>query len=316
MEPTVDVLSDILNVIKMQSTLSFRTAFWSPWGVDVPASPLVARFHAIIQGECWLRLSTCPTPLLLQRGDVAVVPHGEAHLLSDTPSASVRPEPEHQVAARGFCGAHTLAPDGLTPTTAPTTSMVCGYFRFDADVLHPLLGALPATIHIQSGASHNHLWLAPLLGFLDAEAGSGHPGSEAIVQRVSEILFIQVIRAYLHTAGDQARCLAAIADPSIGRALQAIHRQPGLSWTLASLAKEAGLSRTRFATRFAQLMQLTPLQYVTRWRMHKAKQLLRDTPSSLFDIAEQVGYHSEAAFSRVFKKHFHIGPGSYRRHSH
>lgn len=306
----MDILSDILSGIKMRGSLYFRTEFTPPWGVRVPALHNVARFHLVSRGQSWVRVGEHDRSILLASGDLIVIPHGAEHSLSDAPDTRVF-SVDDVVAQAGFTGQGALIYGGADRRNP--TCLVCGHFAFDADARHPLLQALPPYIHIRGTDTLNHVWLDEAMRFIGHEAGSDRPGSAAIVNRLSEILFIQAIRAYVTQAGDQAKCLAGLTDPLIGRALRQVHRAPHERWTVAALAREAGLSRTGFAERFSELMGMTPLQYITDWRMQKARQLLAQADMGMIEIAESVGYQSEAAFGRVFKKHFNIGPGAYRR---
>lgn len=304
------MLSDILDALKMRGSLYFRTEFSPPWGVRVPAFSNVARFHLVSRGQCWVKVGERPSAIALAAGDLIVIPHGAAHTLSDDPDTRVF-DVDDVVARAGFKGEGSLVYGG--DDHGNPACLVCGHFEFDDDVRHPLLQALPPYILIRGTDALNHVWLDEAMRFIGNEAGSDKPGGEAIVNRLSEILFIQAIRAYVTQAGDQAGCLAGMTDPLIGRALRLLHRSPGESWTVAALAAEAGVSRTGFAERFNRLMGTTPLRYLTHWRMQKARQLLADTHTPMIDIAEHVGYQSEAAFGRVFKRQFGIGPGAYRR---
>lgn len=306
----MDILSDILGVIQMRGSLYFRTEFTPPWGVRVPALGKVARFHLVSRGQCWVRVGEQGPPLLLSSGDLIVIPHGAEHSLSDAPDTRVF-SVDDVVSRAGFTGEGALIHGG--DDDGSPACLVCGHFAFDEEARHPLLEALPAYIHIRGTDTLNHVWLDEAMRFIGHEAGSDRPGSQAIVNKLSEILFIQAIRAHVAQAGHRATCLAGLTDPLIGRALRLVHRAPHQRWTIAALAREAGLSRTGFAERFSALMGITPLQYITDWRMQKARQLLVEADVGMLDIAESVGYQSEAAFGRVFKKYFAIGPGAYRR---
>lgn len=309
----MDTLSDVLGIVKMRGCLYFRTEFTPPWGVQVPALRNVARFHLVSSGHCWVRVGSRGEPLRLAQGDLIVIPHGAEHALTDAPETAVR-NVDDVVSQTGFTGEGALAYGGLGGSTpGGTARLVCGHFEFDADARHPLLDALPAYIHVAGTGTASPVWLDEAMRFIGSEAGSERPGSHAVVSRLSEILFIQAIRAYVTQAGDRARCLAGLADPLIARALRRVHRSPGERWTIAALSREAGMSRTAFAERFRRLMGMTPLEYITQWRMQKARQLLTEADIGMLDVAESVGYRSEASFGRVFKKHFRIGPGAYRR---
>ena len=178
--------------------------------------------------------------------------------------------------------------------------------------MHPLLADLPAHILVRSSESLNHTWLADVLRFITHETQSEFSGADAVVKRLSEIFFIQVARAYLDTAGEDLRFIAALKDPQLAKALTALHAEPGRDWTVESLAQTAGLSRARFAARFQQMVGRAPIAYLTQWRMLKAAQMLRQTEKPIKTIARGMGYRTEQTFSRAYSQHFMQPPQNYR----
>jgi AraC-like DNA-binding protein len=191
--------------------------------------------------------------------------------------------------------------------------LFCGHFEFEEGSVHPLLDALPAVIHLPNTQTMNAFWLEAVMRFVASEVRAGQPGSEAIIHRLTEIIFIQVVRTFVDREGDRAGCLAAVLNPKLGRSMSKIHLAPEKPWTVESLAREAGMSRTVFADRFTNLVGMTPLAYVTHWRMERARRDIRETDLPLIDIAENIGYSSEAAFNRAFKRQFNQTPGQVRR---
>ena len=191
--------------------------------------------------------------------------------------------------------------------------MVCGHFNFDENASHPLIDALPPHILIKNYGEAAGSWMESTLKVIGAEACRDEMGSDLIGLRMSEIIFAQALRTHLSISGSDKPVLAGFSDPVIARVLQAIHQDPAFSWSLEDLCDIAGMSRTSFVNKFSTCMSTTPLNYITQWRMQIARQLLADTGAPMIDIAEQAGYNSEAAFGRVFKKHFDIAPASYRR---
>jgi AraC-like DNA-binding protein len=192
-------------------------------------------------------------------------------------------------------------------------SILCGYFEFDRDSLHPLVAALPPFIHLRGTESAELAWLQTSLNFMIQESMAAKPGADAVVTRLAGVLFVQMVRAYIEQAKSPPAMLAAIADRQIGAALGLMHKEPARAWTLEGLARDAGMSRSALATRFLELVGETPMKYLTLWRMQLARQLLGETPLSTAAIAERAGYQSEAAFSKAFKKAVGSGPGAYRR---
>lgn len=304
-----DALSEILNVLKMRSSVYFRTAFSSPWGLSVPAYSNVARFHMAMRGECWLRVAGQNAPTRLVTGDLAVVPHGRSHILSDTPEREATAL-DNALALTDYDGTGAFSFGG--PEMGEACQLFCGHFELEEGTVHPIFSALPAIIHIPNTDTMNALWLEPITRFVTSESLNGKPGSSAIVHRLTEIIFIQIVRAFVERSGDEAGYLAGLLDRQLSKSLFAVHRSPEKPWTVESMAVLAGMSRTVFASRFSQLIGMTPLAYVTDWRMLIARRRLLDSDQPIIVIAESVGYKSESAFARAFKRQFGITPGSLR----
>lgn len=305
-----DALSQILSALKMRGTVYFHTHFTPPWSVQVPAYRRVARFHMSIRGNCWVRVASEPQPINLGTGDLVVIPHGAAHVLSDDPARE--PVALDEVVSRsGYNGRGALAYGGSGGGQA--SQLFCGHFEFDEGAIHPLLTALPSSIHIPNTESMNAIWLDPVMRFVASEVMGGRAGADAIVYRLTEIVFIQVVRSFVDRAGEAAGCLAGVLDEHLGKALSVVHLAPERPWTVEAMAREAGLSRTVFAERFTRLIGMTPFGYITQWRMHVARRHLMDTERSLVEIAEATGYQSESAFARAFKRQFGVSPGNLRR---
>jgi AraC-like DNA-binding protein len=263
----------------------------------------VAQFHLVRRGNSWFQMEGMAEPILMAGGDLIVLPYGHAHILSDHPDT--RPvsllewlkerKPEEK-------GPLIIGGQGVPAT------LLCGYFQFD------LLSVLPPFIHIKGEKGGSVPWLETTLNFIYSESDSDHPGSQTVVTRLADILFIQVVRLYIDSLPENSRgWLAGLKDHQIGKALGYIHRYPEQTWTIDSLSAAVGMSRASFAAKFKQIVGESPFQYLTRWRMHKAASYLKDPNSSLSEAAQRVGYGTEAAFSKVFKRHLGIGPGKYRR---
>ncbi len=304
----MDVLTDVLRTLELRGTLYFRTEFSAPWSVHVPVEGNACRFHIVTHGDCHVSLPSTGQHVALSKGDLVFVPHGSAHVLCDSPETPPAPL-EGVLAEAEFSGEGPLAYGG----GGSMCLLVCGHFTFKKEVLHPILDALPRLLHVPASESYSFGWLDSLMDFLGEETRLSRPGAEATTDRLSEILFIQVIRGYLGRGGHHVGFLSALTDPHVGHALRAMHRDLTQPWTLESLAAEARLSRSAFAPRFSQLVGLTALRYLTRWRMQRAESLLSESDTSVAEVALKVGYRSEAAFNRAFKKHLGSGPGTYRR---
>jgi AraC-like DNA-binding protein len=306
----MDVLSEILRTVTVQGSLYFRTAFSPPWGLLVPRFQKVARFHLLTRGSCWVRVEHSVQPIRMERGDLIVIPHGaEHHLLDD-----LKTEPlsiDEVVRQAGFTGEGALV-FGSEPASEPT-SMVCGHFSFDPERGALLQHSLPPFIYVPHTETLSYGWLDDAMKFIAHEATTNQPGAVAIANRLSEIIFIQTIRQYASIHKPETGLFAALANEQLARALQAFHLRPGEDWTVETLARAAGMSRTLFSQRMSEVLGMSPMEYVTQWRLERAHKALTDRHGSVPEVAESLGYQSVAAFSRAFKKQFGRGPGEVRR---
>lgn len=303
----MDALTDILNTLRLSSSLYFRTELTAPWGIEVPSKAKVARFHIVIRGQCWLQVEG-DQGVHMSNGDLVVIPHGASHIISDTPSTDALPLEEvlNEVAYEGQ-GPLVYGGDG------PGCCLVCGELAFDDMGNHPLLQHLPTKLYVTGDSSYNTQWLDSALGFIAHEAANLEPGATAIIDRLSEIILIQVIRATLASTTERIPFLSVFADQRINRVLSAIHANPAENWSVERLGQLVNMSRSSFSNRFSELADMTPLQYVIFVRLQRASRLLLETDTSILKVAEQIGYQSEAAFSQAFKKQFGLRPGEFRR---
>jgi AraC-like DNA-binding protein len=276
----------------------------------VPLFRRVARFHLIVRGHCWVRVIGLDEPLHLESGDLILIPHGAEHVLADTPDTPCRTV-EEVVEAAGFTGRGALVFGG--EDAGGPTRMVCGHFEFDEGLDHPLLRQLPPALAVRW---HERVLGSPLedaFRFITREVQEGRPGHQAVVARLSEVLFVQAVRFWAERAEADHGLLAALADPGLAGALAAMHAEPAQRWTLESLSRRAAMGRTAFAERFRDVVGETPHQYLTQWRLQLAKRLLAESRLPLQRIAGRVGYDSAASFSRVFSQHVGRTPGAWRR---
>jgi AraC-like DNA-binding protein len=308
----VDVFNDVLAAVRLRSTIYFQAFFHPPWGLHVPAQGQVTRFHLASRGGCWIRLETGP-PVRLEEGDLVLVPHGSAHLLSDTPDRSVRPlddvlqRAEHRPDRLLVYGEEMPPPPDAKPSI-----LVCGHLAFEDGLTHPLFTQLPPLMPVRADAMRESGWLTGALEFMRRESEAERPGAAAIANRIAEVFFIQVARAYMDGTEPGARFLGALADPQILRALQAMHRSLARDWSVEELATEAAMSRAAFAARFQALVGQPPIAYLTQWRLLRAAQLLRETALPVKAIARDVGYQSGRALDKAFLSHFGRQPLSFR----
>lgn len=311
----MDLLTDALQSFHLGSALLYRGDVTAPWGIQfTPHSwEADACLHFVVAGCCIMEVEGIPgPPVTLNAGDLVILPHGHAHILRDSaqgsPAAPVRSI--ESLETGGYCATGILLYGG----GGEETQLICGKFFFQGGVTNPLLRSLPPVLLVRGEMGKAVQWLAGTLEFLACEASSDRPGAATVLARLSDILFIQAIRAYLiQMPSEEQGWLRAMTDPEIAPALQAFHRAPADTWTVETLARRACLSRSVFAARFTERMGEPPLQYLTRWRIHLAVGLLQDSDRTLAEIAERVGYASEAAFSKAFKRWTGSAPGTYRR---
>ena len=313
----MDALSDVLRAVRLRGAVFFDIRAAAPWvaatppgtaivGAMFPGAEHLISYHVIIAGGCWAGPPDSP-PLRLTAGDIIVFPHGDAHMLSSSPGMRTtadlslyRPPRDGQLPFAMSMGS----------AGAEAARFVCGFLGCDARPYNPLLSALPRVIHVtdKGGA------LGTYVQFALAESREPRIGGESVLSRLSELMFVNVVRQYLESLPpERTDWLAGLCDPYVGRALNALHRKPTRAWTLQSLAREAGLSRSALAQRFAQFVGRPPMQYLTNWRMQLATAHLLGGRESIAAIANRVGYESEAAFSRTFKKVVGRSPSQWRR---
>jgi AraC family transcriptional regulator, activator of mtrCDE len=306
----MDVLSDVLDTLRLRGTLYFSTEFHQPWGLRVPALRRVARFHLVVRGTLWVRVTGQTEPVQISSGDLILIPHGAEHVLYCSDMSAVRTM-DDVVAAAGFTGRGVLVYGG-EDRGAPTR-LVCGHFEYDESLDHSLLEQLPASIVVRWEHEVQNSPLADAFSFITREVQAARPGHDAVVRRLSEVLFFLAVRTWAEREESQRGLLAALADPALAAALTAMHERPAERWSLDSLSRRAAMGRSAFAERFHRVVGATPMRYLTDWRVQRAKRLLAESKLGLDGIAAQVGYDSAASLSRVFQKHTGVSPGVYRR---
>jgi AraC-like DNA-binding protein len=307
---TPDPLGEALHFMRMSGTFYCRSELTAPWGLYLPPEPESLWFHVVNAGRCWLEVDDAE-PRHLQPGDFALVPHGEGHhLRSEAGVPTPRVESlDYEYASDRY--AILQYGGGGAPT-----SIVCGTVRFGHPAARTLVALLPRTIVIDGAGSPppEADWMQSTLRLIAAEGQALRPGGEAVITRLSDILVIQAIRSWIaRDPAGQTGWLGALQDPRIGRAMSLVHRDPAQAWSVASLARETAMSRSAFAARFTQLVGEPVMRYVTRWRMQVALDRLREDDVSVAELATRLGYESEAAFSRAFKRNVGISPGAARR---
>jgi AraC-like DNA-binding protein len=303
-----DPLGEALHLLRMSGTFYSRSELTGPWALALPAVEGWLGFHVVTSGRCWLELDGV-APRLLEAGDFSLVPHGEGHRLSSDPGTpatrieDLRPEM--------VSGSYAILRHGGGGTAA---TLVCGAVRFDHPAAHHLIKLLPRVIHVEAARSPHMDWMQSTLRLMAQEARELRPGGETIITRLADILIIQAIRSWLQEdPAAQTGWLGALQDRQIGHAIALIHRDPARPWSVASLASEVAMSRSAFAARFTERVGEPVMHYVARWRMHVALTWLKEDSAALGEMASRLGYQSEAAFSRAFKRFIGVSPGSVRR---
>jgi AraC-like DNA-binding protein len=311
-----DALSDLLRVVKLSGGVFLDAEFTAPWCVAAQAEPWEYRnliadsariisFHYVVEGRLLLQVPH-EAPLELRGGSIVLLPRNDAHTLAS---------------GEGLRPAEQLAPE--QPDGGPLrirhggggerTHVVCGVLGTDARH-HPLLDTLPSMLVLDLNGSPACEWIAQSFRYAAGELGSVRAGSAIALAKLSELLFVEAVRRYLDTLPDDRRgWLAGLRDPVVGRALALLHSQLARDWTAEALAREVGVSRSAFADRFSELMGVPPMKYLTGWRMQVATERLRETQRSVAQIAAEVGYESEIAFARAFKREFTASPAQWRK---
>lgn len=305
----MDVLTDILRTLRVRKSTGGSLELGAPWALRAPATD-AGCVHVVSRGGCGLRVDD--RTVRLDPGAVVLLPRGDAHVLANAPSDEPRSFAELFGSPASYGASAGVAPLRGGGRGA-TTEIVCARFRFSAVDRHPLLALLPPVVVVQDMECAG--WMRRSLEFVAPGAASSEFGAQSAIDRVVELLLIQVIRAFVRTQPSaETSWLGALLDAQVGRALQHLHERPEHPWTLAELSRSVGMSRSGLAQRFAELVGTPPLQYLRGWRMHLAAQRFRsDASSTVSEVARAVGYESDAAFGVAFKKHFGLAPGRWRR---
>ena len=316
---SIDALSDVLRVARLSGGVFLHAEFFEPWCMAAHVSPdqcsaflgptsHVILYHYVVEGRLRVRLGG-EKPFELTAGEVVLFPRNDPHLLgSDFDLPPTRASEAIRSSRGGGLATIRLGGDG------GCTRVICGFLGCESIEGNPVIGALPAALMLQIGESGAAEWIRSTFQFAADEVARGRAGSDAVLAKLSELLFVEAVRRYAETLSpEQSGWLAGLADPYVSRALSQLHARVEYDWTVEALGREIGLSRSALADRFTRVIGVAPMQYLANWRMQVAAQSLRTTRMTLIDIAEQVGYESEAAFSRAFKKAFGEPPATWRR---
>lgn len=314
----MDALSELLRVVKLSGAMFYKSSCSAPWCMRsppssaflpyvTPASTRIIEFHHISEGRAYIKVGQETTPLVA--GDIAMLPHGDSHVMGNGAGAAI---------IDGSKSLPMLASGELLLAQfgggGENTGLVCGYLACDGELIKPALAALPHVVRVNLREDASGEWLENTLRHAMEQAAVGAPGSDVITAHLAEVLFAEVLRRYLLSLpSGRTGWLAGAGDPAVGRAMAALHRRPTEDWTLESLAKEAGISRSVLTERFTRYLGQGPMGYLADWRLDLAAEALRTTKRSVQRVANDVGYESEAAFNRAFKRKFSLPPARYRR---
>jgi AraC-like DNA-binding protein len=322
-ERPADVLSDVLRAVRLTGALFFLVDVGAPWEAHVPDGATVApaalpaaqhviSYHVVTRGSCWGALER-GRAVRLEAGDVLVLPRGDPYFIATAPRPRTAADP-----TRDLAFFHAMA-SGRLPfcvhdgTGRERLHMVCGFLGCDLRPFNPLLATLPRLLRVGRAYGAPDDRLTRLIDLTLDESRAPRAGGDSVRIRLSELLFLEVVRRHLETlSADETGWLAGLRDPAVGRALALLHERPAHDWSLPSLAKDAGVSRSTLADRFGDLVGLPPMQYLARWRIQIAARLLADGDAKVAAVGRQVGYDSEAAFSRAFKKIAGVPPAAWR----
>lgn len=318
----MDVMSDVLLAVRLTGAVFFDVAARSPFVTESPSSAVIGPrvmadadhvigFHVVTRGSCWAEaVDRSDPPLRLRAGEMVIYPAGDANTMTSAPGLRGHPDPA--LYDRPVDSALPFTITMHSDASAEECHFVCGFLGCDIRPFNPLLEALPVVVRAPvSPASWQ--WMAGLLDAAVQATGHGGAGREAMLAKLAELMFVEALRAHLESLPPDARgWVAGLRDPQVGRALQVIHGHPCEVWNLDALARAVSMSRSSFAERFAAYVGMPPMQYLTRWRLQLASRLLEDG-HTVTRAAAAVGYQSESAFTRAFKRHVGQAPGAWRR---
>ncbi len=316
----MDVLSEVLKTVKLDGAVFYNAEFSAPWCVRSPASRVLAPylladsrhviiFHLLTEGRGYGQVEENSRPVPLNAGDIIIFPHGDPHILRNGPP--VKPMDSEQELERMLAQGLKVSRMG---GGGEISKFICGYMACEPQLSRVFLGGLPPVLKVNIRSDASGQWLENSLRYSVDNTDVSKPGGEAVLAKMSEVLFIETLRRFIaHLPPEQTGWLAGVRDREVGKALALLHRRPAHPWTIASLGLEVGISRSVLAERFRRYLSEGPMAYLTRWRLQLGAQLLTSTNNSVAQIAAEVGYESEPSFNRAFKREFTLPPARFRR---
>ncbi len=305
----MDVLSEILDKVELTSSYYYRTSFAGEWGIKVPREENIARFHIVTHGQFWYDVPKLKIRGLAEQGDILILFNGMEHSMS---SAS---QVKTDLAVDFRSKAHLTNSQVLEygDQSKLKSNVVCGHFCFNGGPDHPFLNSLPNIVHIKDMENSHAPWLSMLLSIVEHEAKSSLQGSNTLIRKLTEVIFIQALRVHIHKSSKREGFFKLIQNPQMSKTLEAIHHNLEMKWGLEELSQIAGMSRTNYSVKFKELSGMTPLEYLTYCRLEKAKHLLTGSSKSIPEVSEAVGYPAHEHFQKLFKKKIGQTPSSYRK---
>lgn len=309
MEPEkLDLLSQVFATLRLRSDLYFRADLRGAFAIAVPPERKLIRFHFVRRGSCHVGVDGRDEWHRVHEGDLVIVPNGATHVIADSPAR--RPRPLGEIIAEGALDASGLLAYGHGEGRV---ELLCGFCRFDEAIDHPVVSHLRHAVILEARDLGHEPWILAVLRLVALETDLNGPGMRGILSRLLEIVLIQAVRRQSSADTEAGGFVAAMADANLSKALLAIHGSPERPWTIAGLARLSGMSRASFAARFAEVVGVPPIGYLTTWRLMKARLMLRETNLATDEIALRCGYASLASFTRRYTAAFGVGPGAYRR---
>ena len=318
----MEVLSEVLKAVKLDGAMFYNAEFSAPWcarSIDAqtvtsymsPNSAHVIIFHLLTEGRGYAQVEGDDRPVPLNAGDIVIVPHGDRHILGN--GSRVRPMDRSQVLEQVLSQGLKVSRMG---GGGETTKFICGYMSCEPQVSEVFLGGLPAILKVSIRDDASGQWLENAIRYSVDNADASRPGGEVVLARLSEVLFVETLRRYIALLPrEHTGWLAGVRDQEVGKSLALLHRKPAHPWTITTLANEVGISRSVLNERFRRYLSQTPMAYLTRWRLQLGAQLLKSTSRGVAQVAAEVGYESEPAFNRAFKRKFGLPPARFRTRS-
>ena len=315
----MDVLSEVLKAVRLDGALFYNGEFSAPWCFRSPASRAVAPylspdsghviiFHLLTEGRGYVHIEGEGRPVPLNAGDIIIFPHGDPHFMGNGPAVKAvdMAKELERISSQGLKISRVGGGGEIT-------KFICGYMACEPQLSQVFLGGLPPVLKINIRNDASGQWLEDSIRYSVGNADASKPGGEAVIAKLSEVLFVEALRRYIALLPpEQTGWLAGVRDPEVGKALALLHRKPAHPWTIAALANDVGISRSVLAERFRRYLSETPIAYLTRWRLQLGAQMLKSTSSGVAEIAAEVGYESESAFNRAFKRQFGHPPARFR----